>query len=172
MKTKLRSALGLALLLVLVQIVSVTPTAAQAVNSAAATVTLNATLAESLSVNVTSGNVVSFALASNTAVNAGSVPTVVTATWVLKPGRTVVTVWAWVATTGAALTGTGGAPATIPASAVSIVTTAGANAPVVANGALNATLSGALAPRHLLPPAVPVCSLLQRQSPVSTKPAI
>lgn len=143
MKTKLRSVLGLALLLVLVQIVSVTPTAAQAINSNAGTVTLNATLAESLSVNVTSGNVVNFTLASNTAANAGSVPTVVTAVWVLKPGRTVVTVWAWVATTGAALTGTGGAPATIPASAVSIVTTAGLNAPVVANGALNATLSGA-----------------------------
>jgi len=141
--TKFRSVLGLALLLVLVQIATIPPAAAQAVNSNAGTVTLNATLGESLTVNVTSGNLVNFTLASNTAANAGSAPTVVTAVWVLKPGRTQVAVWAWVANTAAALTGTGATPATIPASAVSITTTAGLNAPAVANGALNTTLSGA-----------------------------
>lgn len=149
MTTKFRSVLGLALLLVLVQIATIPPAAAQAVNSNAGTVTLNATLGESLTVAVTSGNVVNFTLASNTAANAGSVPTVVTTVWVLKPGRTQVAVWAWVANTGAALTGTGGAPATIPASAVSITTTAGLNGPVVANGALNTTLSGGAAPAFI-----------------------
>jgi sarcosine oxidase gamma subunit len=64
-------------------------------NSNIGTVTMNATLAESLSVTVNSGAVVNFTLAANTANNPGSASTGVTTAWVLKPGRTTVAVWAY-----------------------------------------------------------------------------
>jgi len=115
---------------------------AQARISNAGTVTLNATMSESLSVTVTSGNIVDFNLLPNTAANPGNVPSVITTSWVLKPGRTSVTVWAWVPNRGAALTGAGPGGQLIPARAVSITTTPGVNAPLVASGALNATRGG------------------------------
>jgi hypothetical protein len=122
--------------------VSPNPAAAQARISNAGTVTLNATMSESISVTVTSGNIVDFNLRPNTAANPGNVPSVITTAWVLRPGRTSVTVWAWVPVRGAALTGSGAGGQRIPARAVSITTTAGANAPAVASGALNATRGG------------------------------
>src|SRR5690348_16289115 len=96
---------------------AISPAAKAQINSNTGTVTLNATLPESLTVNVTSGAVVNFTLAANTAANAGSTTSTIQTAWVLQPGRTKVTVWAWVANGAAALTD--GAGDNIPASAVS-----------------------------------------------------
>lgn len=90
-------------------------------NSNVATVSLTATLAESLSMTVNSGSTVSFALAANTAVNAGSTSTGITTAWVLKPGRTSVAVWAYFSTaTQALLHQTSGNTTDIPSAAVKI----------------------------------------------------
>lgn len=109
---------------------------AQAINSTAGTVTLNATLAESLKVTVTGGASVNFTLAPNTAANPGSTTSTVQTAWVLKPGRTQVTVWAWVPITAQAMADAG--TDYIPASAIS-ATAAGSGS---AGGALNASVSG------------------------------
>jgi hypothetical protein len=98
-------------------------------------VTLNATLAEALTVGVTGGASVNFTLAPNTAANAGSTTSTILTSWVLKPGRTKVTVWAWVPDGTAALTdGT----TNIPASAVSAAAAGSGSA----GGALNTVASG------------------------------
>ena len=76
--------------------------------SNAPTITLNATLPESLTVNVTSGATVNFTLAANTAANLGSTTSTVQTAWVLSPGRTTVAIWAYVANSAAALTAGGG----------------------------------------------------------------
>jgi hypothetical protein len=109
---------------------------AQAITSTVGTVVLNATLPESLSVNVATGGTVSFTLAANTAANAGSTTSTVLTSWVLKPGRTQVTVWAWVPNGVAALSD--GAGDNIPASAVSAAATGSGSA----GGALNTVTSG------------------------------
>ena len=70
------------------------PPASAQINSNTGTVTLNATLSESLTVTVNSGSTVNFTLAPNTAANAGSTTTGVTTAWTLKPGRTAVALWA------------------------------------------------------------------------------
>jgi hypothetical protein len=117
---------------------SIPPVAnAQALNSNVGTVTLNATLAESLTVSVTGGAVVNFTLAANTAANPGSTTSTIQTAWVLTPGRSKVSVWAWVANGGAALTD-GAAGDNIPASAVT-ATAAGSGS---AGGALNTVASG------------------------------
>jgi hypothetical protein len=114
---------------------SIPPAANAQISSLPGTVTLNATLAESLTVNVTGGAVVNFNLAPNTAANAGSTTSTVQTAWVLKPGRTVVTVWAWVPISAAALTD---GVNNIPASAV----TAAAAGSGSAGGALSTSVSG------------------------------
>ena len=106
------------------------------VNSNVGTVTLNATLAEALTVSVTGGAVVNFTLAPNTAANAGSTTSTILTSWVLKPGRTKVTVWAWVPDGTAALTD--GVGDNLAASAV----TAAASGSGSAGGALNTVASG------------------------------
>lgn len=111
-------------------------TASAQVNSNVGTVTLNATMPEYIGVSITSGATVNFTLASNTAANAGSTTSTIHTDWVLAPGRNKVTVWAWVANNGAALTD--GAGDNIPASAVS-ATAAGSGS---AGGALNTSASG------------------------------
>jgi hypothetical protein len=124
------------------------PRAAMAqLNSNAGTVTLNATLPESLSVSVTSGTIVNFTLAPNTAANAGSTTSTVQTSWVLKPGRTQVAVWAWVANGASALTD--GAGDNIPASAV----TATASGSGSAGGALNTVVSGGAGVPAFITPA-------------------
>jgi hypothetical protein len=116
---------------------SIPPAANAQISSTAGTVTLNATLAESLTVTVTGGAVVNFNLAPNTAANPGSTTSTIQTGWVLAPGRTKVTVWAWVPNGAAALTD--GAPGdVIPASAVT-ATAAGSGS---AGGALNTSVSG------------------------------
>src|SRR5258705_9471242 len=73
------------------------------VNSGAQTIALNATLAESLTLSLTA-NTVNFTLAAGSAANAGSTNITATTTWVLKPGRTALTVDAYFASAAAALT--------------------------------------------------------------------
>jgi len=117
---------------------SLPPAAMAQISSTAGTVTLNATLAESITVNVTSGAAVNFTLAPNTAANAGSTTSTVKTAWVLGPGRTAVSVWAWVASGTAALTD-GAAGDLIPASAVTV---ASAGFGAFAGGPLNTVTSG------------------------------
>ena len=120
------------------------PTAKAQINSNTGTVTLNATLSESLTVTVNSGNVVNFALAPNTAVNAGSATTSVTTAWVLKPGRTAVAVWAYFGSAPSALVHqTAGNVVDIPSSAVKIqVGGAGPFSALTAVSPFNAAASG------------------------------
>jgi len=115
---------------------TIPPAANAQISSTAGTVTLNATLPESLTVGVTGGAIVNFTLAPNTAANAGSTTSTILTSWALSPGRTKVTVWAWVPN-GAAALNDGGAD-NIPASAVT-ATAAGSGS---AGGALNNVTSG------------------------------
>jgi hypothetical protein len=117
------------------------------INSNAGTVIMTATLPESLTVNVTSGNTVTFTLAANTASNAGSNTSTIQTAWVLKPGRTQVGIWAWVANGAAALSD--GAGDNIPASAV----TASAAGSGSAGGALNSSASGGAGVPAFITPA-------------------
>jgi hypothetical protein len=87
-------ALGLAL---------ATTMASAQLNSGAQTIALNATLSESLTLSL-SANAVNFTLAAGSAANAGSTNITATTTWVLKPGRTAVGVYAYFANPAAALT--------------------------------------------------------------------
>jgi hypothetical protein len=113
---------------------------AQVVNSGPQTIALNATLAESLTLSL-SANAVSFNLAAGSANNPGSTGITATTAWVLKPGRTSVTVDAYFLSSTAALSdGTNN----IPSSAFKISNNGGAFAPLtntVAFGAANAGLN-------------------------------
>jgi len=115
---------------------TVPPAARAQMNSNVGTVLLTASVTESLSVKMTGGTVVNFTLASNTAANAGSTTSTVQTAWTLKPGRTQVTLWAWVPNGTAALTD--GAGDNIPASAVSAAAAGSGSA----GGALNSVASG------------------------------
>jgi hypothetical protein len=95
---------------------------AQAINSGAQTIALNATLAESLTLSL-SANAVNFTLSAGSAVNAGSTNITATTTWVLKPGRTQVGVYAYFTNAAAALTD--GSGNNIPSSAFKISDNAG-----------------------------------------------
>lgn len=131
-----------------VALVGSIPHAAMAqVNSNAPIVTLNATMPESLTVSVTGGATVNFTLAANTAANAGSTASTIQTAWVLKPGRTQVTVWAWVPNGAAALTD--GASNNIPASAVSAAAAGSGSA----GGALNTVASGGAGVPTFITPA-------------------
>jgi hypothetical protein len=116
--------------------VVICPGAKAQVNSNARTVALNARLMESLTVSLTGGTTVSFALLANRAANAGSTTSTIRTSWVLQPGRTGVTVWAWVPNGASALTD--GAGDNIPAGVV----TAAAAGSGSAGGVLNSVLSG------------------------------
>ena len=112
---------------------------AQALNSTAQTITLNATLAESLTVSL-SGNVVNFALTSGAAANPGDTNITATTSWVLASGRTAVGVYAYFTDGTAALTGGGN---NIPSSAFLISDNGGASTALtntVAFGGANAGL--------------------------------
>jgi len=114
--------------------------AAQAINSGAQTIALNATLAESLTLSL-SANSVNFTLAAGSAANAGSTNITATTSWVLKPGRTAVGVYAYFGNAAAALTD--GAGNNIPSSAFFIADNAGASTALtntVAFGAANGGL--------------------------------
>lgn len=113
---------------------------AQAINSGAQAIALNANLAESLTLNL-SANAVNFTLAAGSATNAGSTNITATTSWVLKPGRTAVGVYAYFASAAAALTD--GAGNNIPSSAFFIADNGGASTALtntVAFGGANAGL--------------------------------
>lgn len=109
-------------------------------NSGAQPITLNANLAESLTVNL-SGNTVNFTLTPGSNSNPGSTNITATTAWVLKPGRNVVGIYAYFASSAAALTD--GAGDNIPSSAFSISDNGGAQTALtntVAFGGNNAGL--------------------------------
>ena len=126
---------------------AICPSARAQINSNIGTVVLNASMSESLFVNVTGGPAVNFTLAANTAANPGSTTSTILTGWTLKPGRTQVTMWAWVANGAAALTDGGGN--NIPASAVSAVAS-GSGSP---GGALNTVTSGGAGVPAFITPA-------------------
>lgn len=92
------------------------PAAFCQLNSGAASVALNATLGESLTVAATPA-AVSFALVSGGTAD-GSAPVAITTTWVLNSSRTSVTLTGYFSSSNSALTSGGTSPATIPTSEV------------------------------------------------------
>jgi hypothetical protein len=118
--------------------------AAVPANSNIATVALNATLNESLTVSLTSGTSINFTLAPNTAANNGSGASTVVTSWSLKPGRNNIAIWAYFTSATAALNPvTAGNTVSIPSSAVKIqVNGAGAFNPCSNVSPFNAAASG------------------------------
>lgn len=107
-------------------------------NSGAQTIALNAKLTESLTLTL-SANAVNFTLAAGSAANAGSTNVTATTAWVLQPGRTAVGVYAYFASSAAALTD--GAGDNIPSADFYIADNGGASTALtstVAFGAANA----------------------------------
>jgi hypothetical protein len=95
---------------------------AQALPSGGQAITLNATMPESLTLNL-SANAVNFALAPNTASNPGSTNITATTSWILGSGRTAVGVYAYFTNSASALNaGTNN----IPSSAFQISNNGGA----------------------------------------------
>jgi hypothetical protein len=115
---------------------AISPPSQAQINSNLGTVVLNATMTESLTVTVTGGATVNFTLLPNTAANAGSTTSTIQTAWVLRRGRTQVSVWAWVPNGAAALTN--GAGGNLPASAVSAAAAGSGSA----GGPLNTVVSG------------------------------
>lgn len=117
---------------------------AQVINSNVGTVTINATLTESLTVAITSGAAVTIPILPNTAVNGTATTTGVTTTWTLKPGRTSVALWAYFSSAATALVHTtAGNTTDIPSSAVKIqVGGAGAFNALTVVSPFNAAASG------------------------------
>jgi len=139
MKSAKHNLIRIALLAMLVAIPA-SLASAQALNSGAQPIALNATLGESLTVSL-SANAVNFTLTAGSATNAGSTNITSTTAWVLKPGRTAVTVDAYFASAAAALTD--GAGNNIPSSAFKISDNGGGFAAcvnTVAFGGANAGL--------------------------------
>ncbi|HZQ19727.1 MAG TPA: hypothetical protein VFA90_13490 [Terriglobales bacterium] len=122
-----------------------TMSAAQ-LNSGAQTIALNAKLTESLTLTL-SANAVNFTLAAGSAANAGSTNVTATTAWVLQPGRTAVGVYAYFASSAAALTD--GAGDNIPSADFYIADNGGASTALtstVAFGPANAGMQLANVP--------------------------
>lgn len=92
------------------------PAALCQLNSNTATVSLNATLAESLTVAATPSAVNFTLVAGGTAT--GSAPVAITTTWVMQGSRSTVTLTGYFASASAALTSGGSSPVNIPTSEV------------------------------------------------------
>jgi hypothetical protein len=136
----LKTKLALFALALLVAGTFTTLASAQALNSGAQPIALNAQLTESLTLNL-SANAVNFTLTAGSATNAGSTNITATTAWILRPGRTAVTVDAYFASAAAALTD--GAGNNIPSSAFKIADNGGASTALtntVAFGGANAGL--------------------------------
>lgn len=112
---------------------------AQAISSGAQPIALNAQLAESLTLTLTT-NAVNFNLTAGSATNAGALNITATTAWVLKPGRTAVSLYAYFASNAAALTD--GAGDNIPSSAFYISDNGGASAPLVNSVAFGGANAG------------------------------
>src|SRR5260370_31899144 len=116
---------------------------AQAANSNIGTVTINATLTESLTVTINSGALVAIPILPNTAVNGTATTTGLTTAWTLKPGRTAVAVWAYFTSAAVVLLHTtAGNTTDIPSSAVKVSYNAGAFNAVTVVSPFNAAASG------------------------------
>ena len=96
------------LFLAAILLLSLGSKASAQINSSQATVTLNAILAESLTISA-NPSTVNFALVSGATAN-GSAPVAITTSWVLKSTRANVNLYSWFSTPSAALTD-GGSPA-------------------------------------------------------------
>ena len=143
MKARFQRLAGLAAVAITVALLSSMAAAATA-SSNVANVQLNATLQESLTVTVSAGTTINFALAPNTASNPGGATSTVTTAWVLKPGRSQVAVWAYFSSATALISTTGGT-ATIPSSAVGVqVNGSGSFTACTAVSPFNAASSGVL----------------------------
>jgi hypothetical protein len=133
---------SLRIAVVLLAMASVSTMAFAQFPSNAPQISLNATMSESLTVAL-SANAVSFNLAAGGAANPGSTNITATTTWVLKPGRTAVGIYAYFANSAAALSD-GGTPANnIPSADFFISDNGGASAALtntVAYGGSNAGL--------------------------------
>lgn len=105
----------------MVMIFAVSMASAQ-LNSTAQTIALNATLSESLTVSL-SANSVNFTLAAGSNTNPGSTGVTATTKWALATGRSSVSVYAYFASSAAALTD--GAGDNIPSSAFTIADNGG-----------------------------------------------
>lgn len=103
------------------------PAAHGQLNSNTATVTLSATLGESLTVSAapTSGSAVNFTLVSGGTAT-GSAPVAMTTSWVMKGSRSSVTLTGYFSSAAQAMTGTGSSPAYIPTSEILGQVTTGA----------------------------------------------
>ena len=128
----------------LAMIIAASMASAQAINSGAQTIALNASLAESLTLSL-SANAVNFTLAAGSTANAGSTNITATTTWVLKPGRTAVGVYAYFASAAAALTD--GAGDNIPSNANVAITGANKNSSRTDVMAFNINLTGGTLPQ-------------------------
>ncbi|HEY7352958.1 MAG TPA: hypothetical protein VH596_09365 [Terriglobales bacterium] len=137
----MKSGFLLKIAVLLLAMTCVTSMSAAQLNSGAQPIALNATLAESLTLNL-SANAVNFTLAAGNANNPGSANITATTTWVLQPGRTAVAVYAYFANSAAALTD--GAPGdNIPSANFFIADNGGASTALtntVAFGGANAGL--------------------------------
>lgn len=109
-----------------VLVVGMASLASAQLTTAAQPIALNATLNESLTLNL-SANAVSFPLTAGSASNPGSTGITATTTWVLKPGRTAVGVYAYFANAAAALSDTSTPANNIPSSAFFISDNGGAS---------------------------------------------
>src|SRR3954470_1290725 len=116
-----------------------TVASAQALNSGAQTIALNANLAESITLTL-SANAVNFTLSAGSAANAGSTAITATTAWTLKPGRTSVGVYAYFAAAATALTD--GAGNNIPSSAFFIADNAGPSTALTATTPFGGALAG------------------------------
>jgi len=112
---------------------------AQAINSGAQTIALNAQLQESLTLNL-SANAVNFTLAAGSAANPGSTNITATTAWTLKPGRTAVGVYAYFGNAASALTD--GAGNNIPSSAFFISDNGGASTALTSSVAFGGANAG------------------------------
>ncbi|MBV8674445.1 MAG: hypothetical protein JOZ33_13510 [Acidobacteriaceae bacterium] len=110
-KTLFRSLLATAVL-----IIASSPAAFCQLNSNTATISLSATLGESLSISATP-TATSFALVAGGTAQA-SAPVAITQTWVLNASRASVTLVGWFANAAQALTSGGSSPVYIPTSEV------------------------------------------------------
>jgi hypothetical protein len=137
---KMKTGTRLRIVAVVLALLVASIASAQALNSGAQPIALNATLGESLTVGL-SASAVNFTLTAGSASNVGSTNITATTAWTLKPGRTSVVVDAYFASAAAALTD--GAGDNIPSSAFFIADNAGASTALVntvAFGGANAGL--------------------------------
>ncbi len=129
----------IAVVLALMAVLAMSSLASAQLNSGSQTINLNATLSESLTLTL-SGNAVDFTLAAGSANNLGTTNITATTKWVLKPGRTAVTVNAYFGSATAALSD--GAGNNIPSSAFQISKNGGAFAALTNTAAYGVANAG------------------------------